>query len=44
MPTPMHGIRISVALWSAAKTKANSRGENVTDVIRRALERYVKRD
>ena len=30
-------------LWTAARAKAAERGETVSDVIRRALERYVKR-
>jgi negative regulator of replication initiation len=29
-------------LWNAAKAKADERGETVSDVLRRALERYVK--
>lgn len=30
-------------LWEAAKTKAEERGETVTDVLIRALERYVRK-
>lgn len=41
--TPPRSVRIPDALWNAAKTKADERGETVTDVIIRALERYVKR-
>jgi hypothetical protein len=36
-------VRVPDPLWSAAKTKAEERGESVSEVIRRALERYVKR-
>lgn len=41
--TPRRSIRISEALWQEAQTKAAERGETVTDVVVRALERYVKR-
>lgn len=41
--TPPRSIRVEEALWVAAKTKATENGETVTDVIVRALERYVKR-
>jgi hypothetical protein len=30
-------------VWEAAQAKADSRGETLADVIRRALERYVAR-
>jgi len=40
---PARAVRIEDELWNAAKTKAAERGESVSDVIRRALERYVKR-
>lgn len=47
MPNPTHtpprSVRIGEALWTAAKAKAEERGETVTDVLTRALERYVKR-
>ena len=36
-------VRVERELWDAAKAKAEERGETVSDVIRRALERYVKR-
>lgn len=35
-------VRVDQALWDAAKVKAEGKGETVSDVIRRALERYVK--
>lgn len=40
--TPLRAVRISDDLWQAAQAKANEKGESVSDVIRRALERYVK--
>jgi predicted HicB family RNase H-like nuclease len=40
--TPHRTIRITDELWTAAQERAAERGESVTDVIRRALERYVK--
>lgn len=41
--TPRRTIRVANELWDAAQAKAEERGESVSDVIRRALERYVKR-
>lgn len=41
--TPLRNIRVPDALWAAAQAKAADRGETVSDVIRRALERYTKR-
>ena len=41
--TPPRSVRIPTPLWEAAKAKAEERGETLTDVIVRALERYVKR-
>lgn len=35
-------FRIKRALWEAAKTAAAKNGERISDVIRRALENYVK--
>lgn len=40
--TPNRTVRIDDELWNAAMAKADERGEPVSDVIRRALERYVK--
>lgn len=40
--TPKHGVRVPDELWQAAKRAAADNGETVTDVIRRALERYVR--
>ncbi len=41
--TPLRSVRVPSPLWEAAKAKAAERGETVTDVLVRALERYVKR-
>lgn len=41
--TTPRAIRIPDNLWAAALEKAQERGESVSDVVRRALERYVKR-
>ena len=41
--TPSRNVRVSDELWRAALAKAEERGETVADVVRRALERYVKR-
>ena len=42
-PMVMRAIRVPLRLWDEAKAKADEREENISDVIRRALERYVKR-
>lgn len=41
--TPRRAFRIPDVLWDAAKEKAAERHETLTEVIIRALERYVKR-
>lgn len=41
--TPARAVRIEDDLWRAAQEKAAERGETVSDVIRRALRRYVAR-
>lgn len=41
--TPIRAVRVDDALWKAAKAVAERRGENLSDVIRQALVRYVKR-
>jgi predicted transcriptional regulator len=41
--TPARNVRISDDLWRAAQERAEAKGETVSDVIRRALERYIKR-
>jgi predicted HicB family RNase H-like nuclease len=40
---PHRAVRVEDRLWRAAQAKAAERGETVSEVIRRALERYVKR-
>ena len=39
----LRSVRVPLALWEAAKAKADERQESISDVIREALERYVKR-
>ncbi len=42
--TPKHGVRVPDDLWLAVKKKANDRGETITDVVLRALRRYLRED
>lgn len=42
-PMVMRSIRVPAKLWDAARAKAAEREENISDVIREALERYVRR-
>jgi len=39
---PSRNIRVPDVLWAAAKAKADEQGDNLSEVIRRALERYVR--
>jgi predicted DNA-binding protein len=41
--TTPRAIRIPDDLWQAALEKAEANGDTVSDIVRRALERYVKR-
>lgn len=41
--TPIRSFRIPTDEYEAAKAKADERGETLTDVVRRALRRYAKR-
>lgn len=41
--TPGRLVRVPDDLWAAAQAKAAERGETVSDVVRRALKRYAKR-
>lgn len=41
--TPIRGFRISDELYQAARAKAADRGEDLSTVVRAALERYIKR-
>lgn len=40
---PARALRVEDELWEAAKAVAAERGESLSDVMRAALERYVKR-
>ena len=37
-------VRVPDELWNAAMAIAQARGETLSDIIRDALERYVKRN
>jgi len=39
---PARAVRVEDELWQAALAKAAVNGETVSDVIRRALRRYVR--
>jgi hypothetical protein len=39
--TPARAVRVPDDLWHAAKSATAANGETVTDVITRALRRYV---
>ena len=41
-PMPIRSVRVADNVWTAAQTKADERNENLSEVIRRALERYLK--
>lgn len=41
--TPRRTIRVPDALWDAAQAKAEAEATDVSAVIRKALERYVRR-
>lgn len=41
--TALRTLRVAPELWDRARAVAASRNESVSDVLRRALERYVKR-
>ena len=43
MPDMPRNIRVPDDLWRAALDKAHTNGETLSDVVRRALERYVKK-
>lgn len=40
--TPRRSVRIPDDLWDALRRAADDRGETVTDVVLRALRRYVR--
>lgn len=41
--TPRRTIRVPDALWQAAAQKAREQGTDLSAVLRKALERYVRR-
>lgn len=41
--TPLRAIRVDDELWKAAQAKAEAEARTVSDVIREALRKYVKR-
>lgn len=41
--TPTRTLRVSDDLWQQALKKAEARGETLSDVMRKALQRYVSR-
>jgi predicted DNA-binding protein len=42
-PMVMRSIRVPERLWNEAKAKADDAGESISDVVREALERYLRR-
>lgn len=42
-PMVMRSIRVPAKLWEAAKSKADEREESISDVLREALEAYLRR-
>ena len=40
--TRLRAVRIDDGLWQQARERAAERGESVSQVIRRALEQYVR--
>lgn len=43
MKTPPRSVRVPVTLWHQARTVAAQRGDSVSAVVVRALQRYVAR-
>lgn len=41
--TPRRTVRVPDEVWEAAQRKAEEKGDNLSEVIRKALERYAKR-
>lgn len=41
--TTLRNVRVADDLWQRARAVAEKRNESLSDVIRAALERYVKR-
>ena len=42
--TPHRTIRVEDELWDAAVAVAKERGESVSEILRAALKRYVKKN
>ncbi len=42
--TPLRSVRVPDAVWHAAQQRAAEKGETVSDVVRRALTRYARRN
>lgn len=40
--TPLHSFRVDTDTWNQARDLARANGETIADVLRRALERYLK--
>jgi hypothetical protein len=40
--TPRRSVRVPEELWQAALVRSQEKGETVTDVLVRALRRYVR--
>ena len=40
--TPLRNVRVPSPLWEAARSRAAELGDNLSDIIRKALEDYVK--
>jgi macrodomain Ter protein organizer (MatP/YcbG family) len=40
--TPRRSVRVPEDLWQAALVRSQEKGETVTDVLVRALKRYVR--
>lgn len=43
LPMVMRSIRVPERLWNEAKAKADERCESISDVVREALEAYLRR-
>lgn len=42
-PMVMRSIRVPAKLWAEAKARADQREESISDVIREALEAYLRK-
>jgi hypothetical protein len=39
--TPLRAVRVEPELWEKARTKAKNQGDNLSEIIRDALRRYL---